>query len=197
MNQNRYWTLKDTVVTAVLGVAFAVLYMAWVPVWGVANGLLGPIGLDLVYGVWYMASITAAYIIRKPGIALGAELFAAAAEIPMGVPLGVGILIDGTVQGLGAEVVFAATGWKRYSTPVLMLAGMGAAVFSFIHNLVMFGYTQFPVPMLLMMLAVRLASGAILAGHAGKWVADGLAATGALRSFPLGQEWARRKVGRV
>lgn len=190
------WSLKDTMVIAVLAVAFGALYMVWVPVWAVASGLLGPVGLDLVYGVWYMAAVTAAYIVRKPGVALGAELLAAAAEIPMGAPGGVAVLLGGAVQGLGCELVFAATGWRRYSTTVLVLAGMGAAVTSFAHNLVLFGYTRFPPAMLLGMLLVRLASGAILAGLGGKWVADGLAATGALRSFPLGQERAKRAVGR-
>jgi len=191
------WTLKDTVVISVLAVAFGALYMAWIPVWGAANAFIGPLALDIVYGFWYMAAITGAYIIRKPGVALGTEFLAAAAEIPMGAPTGVAVLIGGLVQGLGSEFVFAATGWKRYSTPILMLAGMGASVTSFIHNYFLFGYSKFPVSLLLTMLVVRLASGAILGGLAGKWVADGLAATGALRSFPLGRERAERTVGKL
>jgi len=191
------WTLKDTVVMAVLSVAFGALYMGWVAVWGVANGLLGPIGLDLVYGIWFIASITAAYIIRKPGVALGAEVFAGVAEIFMGTPAGVGVLIGATIQGLGCEIVFASTKWKKYSTPVLMLAGMGASVTSFIHNLFLYGYSSFPTTMLILMLLVRLASGAVLAGLAGKWVGDGLAATGVLSSFPLGRERSRKKVDNI
>lgn len=197
MNGERSWTLKDTVVIAVLAVAFGALYMAWIPVWGIANGLIGPLALDLVYGVWYMAAITGAYIIRKPGVALGTELMAAAAEIPMGAPTGVAVLLGGLVQGLGSEAVFALTGWKRYSTPVLMLAGMGASVTSFVHNYFLFGYAKFPAAMLLTMLGLRLVSGAVFGGLVGKWVGDGLAATGSLRSFPLGRERAERAVGRV
>ncbi len=194
MTEKWGWTLKDIIVTCVLAVAFGALYMGWVSVWALANGVFGPIGLDMVYGVWFMASITAAYIIRKPGIAFGAEMLAALAEVLLGTPAGVSVFLGAGIQGIGCELIFAATRWKNYSTPVLMLAGMGASVTSFIYNLVMFGYTKFPLSMLLLMLAIRLISGAVFAGLCGKLIGDGLAATGALASFPLGRERAEKKV---
>lgn len=188
------WSLKDIIVLCVLGVAFGALYMGGVSVWAVANAVFGPIGLDMVYGIWFTASITAAYIIRKPGIAFAAEMLAALGEILLGTPAGVGVFIGAAIQGIGCEAIFAATRWRKYSTVVLILAGMGASVTSFIYNYVAYGYAKFPVSMLALMLAVRLVSGAVLSGVLGKLIGDGLAATGALSSFPLGRERAEKRI---
>lgn len=189
------WSLKDIIVMCVLGVAFGALYMGGVSIWAVANAVFGPIGLDMVYGIWFTASITAAYIIRKPGIAFAAEMLAALGEVLLGTPAGASVFIGAAIQGIGCEVVFAATRWNKYSFPVLILAGMGASVTSFIYNYIAYGYSSFAVTMLIVMLAVRLVSGAVLSGVLGKLIGDGLAATGALSSFPLGRERAEKRVG--
>lgn len=194
--EQRQWTLKDTVVMAVLGVVYGALYVGFVPVWGLLSGIIGPFSLDVIYGVWFMASITAAYIIRKPGVAFTTEVLAALAEIPWGVG-GAGALLGGLMQGFACEIPFAATRWRNYSTAVLMASGMTASVFTMVHNWFIFGYNEFPLGMLTAMWLIRLVSGAVIAGIGGKAVADGLAATGALRSFPLGRERAAQKVGRV
>ncbi len=190
------WTLRDTVVMAVLGVVYGALYVGFVPVWGLLSGIIGPFALDLIYGVWFMASITAAYIIRKPGVAFTTEVLAALAEMPWGVA-GAGALIGGVMQGFACEIPFALTRWRRYNTAVLIASGMTASVFTMVHNWFLFGYNEFPVGMLMAMWAVRLLSGALIAGIGGKAVADGLAATGALRSFPLGRERVRQQAGRA
>lgn len=187
------WSLKDIIVLCVLGVAFGALYIGGVSVWAVANAAFGPVGLDMVYGIWFTASVTGAYIIRKPGIAFGAEMLAALGEVLLGTPAGVGVFIGAAIQGIGCEAIFAATGWKKYNTAVLVLSGMGASVTSFIYNYFCYGYSKFPISMLAMMLAIRLVSGALLTGVLGKLIGDGLAATGALSSFPLGRERAEKR----
>lgn len=188
------WSLKDIIVLCVLGVAFGALYMGGVSVWAVANAAFGPIGLDMVYGIWFTASITAAYIIRKPGIAFGAEILAALGEVLLGTPAGVGVFIGAAIQGLGCEAIFAVTRWKKYNTSTLIFAGMGASITSFIYNYIAYGYAKFPLSMLALMLVIRLASGALLAGVLGKLIGDGLAATGALSSFPLGREKSEKRI---
>jgi energy-coupling factor transport system substrate-specific component len=194
MSQKLNWSLKEILVLCVLGVAFGALYLGGVSLWAVANAVLGPIGLDLVYGIWFTASITAAYIIRKPGIAFGAEMLAALGEILLGTPAGVSVFLGAAIQGLGCEAVFAALRWQKYTTPVLILAGMGASVTSFIYNYIAYGYSKFALPMLIFMLTLRLISGALFAGILGKLIGDGLAATGALASFPLGRERAVKRI---
>ena len=87
------WTLRETLVVAVFGAAFAVLYLAWVQVWLVSQAAFGPVTMDVFMGFWFSASIVAAAIIRKPGVALMAEVLAAGIEILLGSPAGLGLLI--------------------------------------------------------------------------------------------------------
>lgn len=187
------WSLKEIIVMSALGVAFAPLYMAWIQVWAIASGLLGPIGLDLVMGFWFVVSIVCAHIFRKPGAALISEWIAAVVQIPLGSPSGAWLILTGLIQGLGAEVPFFLTKYKKFNTGTLMLSGMGASIASFIYNWFRFGYSGLSPVLLLTMLVVRLISGAVLAGLLGKGIAEGLAATGVLNSFPLGKEWREKR----
>jgi len=187
------WSLKEIIVMSALGVAFAPLYMAWIQVWAIASGLLGPIGLDLVMGFWFVVSIICAHIFRKPGAALISEWIAAVVQIPLGSPSGAWLILTGLIQGLGAEVPFFLTKYKKFNTGTLMLSGMGASIASFIYNWFRFGYSGLSPVLILTMLVIRLISGAVLAGLLGKGIAEGLAATGVLNSFPLGKEWREKR----
>lgn len=65
------WKLKDVVMMAILGVLFAVVYMAVFYGGTAISVALTPLGLsafgfELIYGVWFMAATITAYIIRKP-----------------------------------------------------------------------------------------------------------------------------------
>jgi energy-coupling factor transport system substrate-specific component len=121
-------------------------------------------------------------------------MLAALGEILLGTPAGISVFIGAAIQGLGCESIFALTRYKKYNTAVLIFAGMGASVTSFIYNYVAYGYSKLPLKMLMFMLLIRLISGAILAGLLGKLIGDGLANTGALSSFPLGRARAEKKV---
>ena len=68
-------------------------------------------------------------IIRKPGAALFCEAVAATGELIMGSQYGTTVLISGILQGLGAELVFAAFRYKKFNLPVALLAGAGAGLF--------------------------------------------------------------------
>ncbi len=190
---DKKWRLKEIIVMSALGVAFAPLYMAWIQVWAIATGLLGPIGLDIVFGFWFIVSIICAHIFRKPGAALISEWIAAVVQIPLGSPSGAWLVLTGFIQGFGAEVPFWLTRYKKFSTPILMLSGVGASIASFLYNWFRFGYSGLSPVLIITMLVIRLISGAVLGGLAGKGIAEGLAATGVLNSFPLGKEWRKKR----
>ena len=44
------WTTRESVVVAVSSAVFGMLYLAWVQVWLIAQGLIGPIAMDIVFG---------------------------------------------------------------------------------------------------------------------------------------------------
>ncbi len=185
MPDKRGWTLRETLVIAVLGVVFAVLYLGWVQVWLIAQAIFGAVTMDVVMGFWFVASIVAAAIIRKPGVAFTSEVLAGGVEILLGSPAGLLLLLSGAVQGAGAEVVFAATRWRNYSLPVLMAAGVGAAIFSFAYTWIRFNYGALQPGLLIAMFVLRCLSGALLGGWLGHVIVEALYKTGALAGLAI------------
>ena len=93
---------------AILGVLFAVVYMAVFYGGTAISVALTPLGLsafgfELIYGVWFMAATIAAYIIRKPGAALITEVLASAIELLMGNSGGATVVLTGLIQASGAS----------------------------------------------------------------------------------------------
>jgi energy-coupling factor transport system substrate-specific component len=180
------WKTLEVILTANLALVFGLLFLGWDLVWQLVkpmNAIL-PGSRDLFYGFWFIASIVAAYIIRKPGAALAAETLAALAEFLAGGEWGLTILISGLVQGAMAELVFAAVAYKRYDLTVLALAGAAAGVGSMVVDY-LFWYSSLTIGVLAIMLVARLISGAVLAGWLGKAIGDGLERAGALGSFRI------------
>lgn len=188
MPEQSAWTLRETLIVAVLGAVFGVLYLGWVQVWLVLQAIFGPVTMDVVMGFWFIVSIIAAAIIRKPGVALVSEVMAAAVQVLLGSPAGLLLLLTGLVQGAGAEAVFAATRWRRYSLTVLMAAGMGAAVFSFVYTWIRFDYGSLAPGLLVAMFALRLASGALLGGLLGHSIVKALHRTGVLSGLAIDRD---------
>jgi energy-coupling factor transport system substrate-specific component len=179
------WTLREVLIVTVLGVVFAVLYLGWVQVWLVAQAIFGAVTMDVVMGFWFVASVVAAAIIRKPGVAFTSEVLAGGVEILLGSPAGLLLLLSGAVQGAGAEVVFAATRWRNYSLPVLMAAGVGAAIFSFAYTWIRFDYGALQPALLIAMFVLRCLSGAVLGGWLGHIIVEALYKTGALAGLAI------------
>ncbi|MFN3764083.1 MAG: ECF transporter S component [Aliihoeflea sp.] len=188
MLTTRGWTLREILIVAVLGAVFGVLYLAWVQVWLIAQAIFGAVTMDVVMGFWFIVSIIAAAIIRKPGAALLSEVLAALVQVLLGSPAGLLLLVTGLVQGAGAEAVFAATRWKNYRLPVLMLAGVGAAIASFIYTWIRFDYGALAPGLLVTMFVLRCLSGAILGGLAGHFVVEALYKTGVLSGLKIDHE---------
>lgn len=188
MPNRSVWTLRETLIVAALGAVFGVMYLGWVQVWLVLQAIFGPVTMDVVMGFWFIVSIIAAAIIRKPGVALVSEVHAAAIQVLLGSPAGLLLLLTGLVQGAGAEAVFAATRWRRYTLPVLMAAGMGAAVFSFAYTWVRFDYGSLAPGLLVAMFVLRLASGALLGGLLGHLIVRGLYRTGVLSGLAIDRD---------
>lgn len=188
MLTTRGWTLREILIVAVLGAVFGVLYLAWVQVWLIAQAIFGAVTMDVVMGFWFIVSIIAAAIIRKPGAALLSEVLAALVQVLLGSPAGLLLLVTGLVQGAGAEAVFAATRWRNYRLPVLMLAGVGAAIASFAYTWVRFDYGALAPGLLVTMFALRCLSGAVLGGLAGHLVVEALYKTGVLSGLKIDHE---------
>lgn len=192
------WKLKEIVLMSILGVVFGIIYLAFFLVGqGIQNILapfgLAPFGYEIIFGIWFIVSIVAAYIIRKPGVAFTSEVIAGVTQVLLGTAAGPGLILTAAVQGVGAELIFAVTKWKDYRLRVLIFSGISAAVISFIWHLFYSGNIALAPWIIIATLVVRIISGALLAGVLGKWISDSLAKTGVLRGYALGKEMQKRR----
>jgi energy-coupling factor transport system substrate-specific component len=103
---------------------------------------------------------------------------------------GAPVILQGLVQGLGAELVFAALFYRNFKLPVAILAGaltgVGAAIYDFVKYTAGTDLWSYRIPYA----AITVVSGALLAGL-GSWaLVRALAPTGVLDRFEAGRERA-------
>jgi len=179
------WRTRDIVVTAIIGVAFGVVFWVWNSVWVTAAGVFPavPWVADLLYGVWFMPAILAGMIIRKPGAAFFAEIVAAGLSMLMGTIWAADVLLAGALQGLGAELVFLATGYRIFRFPVLAAAALAAAVPAFIHDWVIW-YPEIDPIVQLIRFVMMAVSAVIIAAGGSMLLERQLRQTGVLQGFP-------------
>lgn len=182
------WRVVDIVVAALIAVAGGVIFWAWSQG---ANVISTPINavyppLTGIYaGGWLIPAALGMLIIRKPGAALFCEAVAATGELIMGSQYGTTVLISGLVQGLGAELVFAAFRYRKFNLPTALLAGAGAGVFGALNDSFLpWGWNlAYAAGDKFVYVALMALSGALIAGGL-SWIATrGLARTGVLGSF--------------
>lgn len=98
-------TLADILVTVLISFIFGIIYKMV----GLTVAALKPLGLHLdqiAYGLWFIAAIVAFLIIRKPGVAILAELAAGAGETILSGELNMSIIMHSLAQGLACELIF-------------------------------------------------------------------------------------------
>ncbi|MDQ0427445.1 energy-coupling factor transport system substrate-specific component [Planomicrobium stackebrandtii] len=187
------WKLKEAVLMSLFAVVFGIVYLLFVHVSNIWAAVIGPLAYEWMFGIWFIVSIICMYIIRKPGAAFLSETMAATIEVLIGNAVGPRLILSGVIQGLGAEAVFALTRYQHFNILVLMLAGIGSAVFSFVYGYFVSGYAALDPSFVALMFTIRVLSGAIIAGIGGKYIGDALLATGSLRGYAI----ARAKKGDV
>jgi energy-coupling factor transport system permease protein len=184
------WRTQDFVLLAILAVVFGALYWWWLQPYLWIAPLAAQVGQELVFAMWFVGGLLGGYIIRRPGAAFLAESMAALAEVLLGAPAGPILVITGLMQALGPELVFAATGYRRWGWATMALAGAAAGLVALPWNWFRTGYFALDPTFLLLLLVVRLVGG-VVAGLFAKLLGDLLAATGGLAYFPAGRERVR------
>ena len=140
------WSLKDVILMALLAFLFGGVFMGAGFLYVALEVALTPGGYqpfanEILFGLWTMAA---------PMIGV--------LEMLMGSHFGVGVLVSGFIQGLGTEVGFFATGYKRYDTFSLTLGAIGTVVFSFIYEYFKLGYGAYSLGFLVALIVVRFIS---------------------------------------
>ena len=179
------WRTRDIVVTAVIGVAFGVVFWFWNTIWAPLDGVfaLAPWAKDLLYAVWLIPAVLAPLIVKKRGAALFAEITAAGVSALLGSQWGPDVLLSGFVQGAAAELVFAMTFYRSYAFPTLVVAAVASAAAAWIHDWALYYAAVDPLVQLVRG-AMMAISAAIIAAGGSVLIERSLRQAGVLQGFP-------------
>jgi energy-coupling factor transport system substrate-specific component len=182
------WRTVDIVVTAVLGVAFGVVFWAWNQLWAATGTAFTafPPAQAVMYGVWLLPAVVAPLIVRKPGAAIFAETVAAIVSALLGAQWGAQVVLYGLIEGLAGELGYAAFRYRRFgwlqAALSAVLAGAAAAVLDLVY-----WYPTWTAGWKLTYVLVVVASTVVVCGIGGTALVRALARTGALSSFAAGR----------
>ena len=184
----RRWRTVDIVVTAILGVAFGVVFWAWNLLWAATGTAFTafPPAQAVMYGVWLLPAVVAPLIVRKPGAAIFAETVAAIVSALLGAQWGAQVVLYGLIEGLAGELGYAAFRYRRFgwlqAALSAVLAGAAAAVLDLVY-----WYPTWTAGWKLTYVLVVVASTVVICGIGGTALIRALARTGALSSFAAGR----------
>jgi energy-coupling factor transport system substrate-specific component len=182
--------LKDLVLMVVLGAVFGFLYWVLVQAWtglSVAMGPAGDLSQHILFGGWLLVAPIAVAIIRRPFVGVIAEVLASVIEVVfLGSPVGPLLLIAAAIQGMGSELPFALTRYRRFGWGVFAVSGLLGAGLVFFWSALRFGW--YGQDIFLLRLAMQALSGIVLGGLLAKVIVDALARTGVIDNFAIGRE---------
>lgn len=181
-------TLREIVMVVVLGVVFGFLYWVFVQAWNllaIAMGPAGDLAQHVLFGSWLLVAPVALAILRRPGVGVIAEILAAMIEVVfLGSPAGPLLLLSGALQGIGSELPFALTRYRRFGWGVFAASGALGAGLVFFWTAYRFGW--YGQDLLTLRLTVQVLSGIVLGGLLAKVIVRALERTGVLTNFAIG-----------
>lgn len=181
-------SLREIMLVVVLGVVFGFLYWVFVQAWNalaIAMGPAGDLAQHVLFGSWLLVGPIALAILRRPGVGILAEMLAAIIEVVfLGSPVGPLLVLAAALQGIGSELPFALTRYRRFGWGVFAASGaLGAGLVFFWTAYRMGWYGQ---DLLALRLGVQVLSGIVLGGLLAKVTVRALARTGVLANFAIG-----------
>ena len=182
------WRTVDIVVASAIAVVFGVVFWAWDNLWSVLTVAVP--AKALLYGVWVMAGVVGALVVRKPGAALYTEFLAGLFSALVAVSWsGSSIIVYGLLQGAAAELAFLLLRYRRWTLPTALLSGLLAGVMAAVLDLWIYRYYPgFSPGWQVSYLVIVAASGLVIAGGLSWVLVRALAATGVLSPFPSGRQ---------
>lgn len=182
------WRTVDIVITAVLGVAFGVVFWAWGLLWNATGAAFTafPPAQAVMYGVWLLPAVVAPLIVRKAGAGLFAEFVAAVVSALLGSSWGAQVLLYGLLQGAAGEAGYAVFRYRRFGWPQALLSAALAGTMAAVLDL-FYWYPLWAGTWKLTYVVAIVASTVVVCGLGGRALVRALARTGVLDSFAAGR----------
>ncbi len=188
--QRDRWRTIDIVIASIIAVAFGVIFWAWNLLWTGPAEVIPLPWRALIYGVWLVPAVLGGLIIRKPGAAFYTLSLAALVSIMVGVSWGWTLVVQGPLEALGAELVFALFAYRVWRLPVALLAATSAGIVAGVYD-AFFWYPETSWAHLrLPYIAITAVSSLVVAGFGSVLLTQALANTGVLDRFAAGRDRA-------
>ena len=187
------WKLRDIILVSMLSVFFGILYVTLDYVVRFPRPFFALLGLgefttSFFAGIYLISATFAAYIMRKPGIALVTGLMSALVQVPMGNPWGVTLFLYGLMQGAGAELGYLIFRYRRYGWASILASAAICLIFSFALDWFVRALWEYRIAYIVTRFSIRFASALFFAAFLAKLLADKLAKAGVLKSYPIGEK---------
>lgn len=176
--------LKEIVVIALLSVLIGVVFTTLDSIYKPLKTLAGPLGGDIINGLYLLSALLPMYIVRKPGSALIGSIFTGLVNLLMGSPYGIHIIVAALLQGVGVEIIVALRGYKKYSFLQMSLSGILAMLLVTARDYFVFGLS-FYGSLLPAAIGIRILSAIIFGAGITIALSNGLKATGVLNGFKI------------
>lgn len=184
------WELKDLVLMVVVGVVFGFVYWVLVQAWSglsIAMGPAGDLSQHVLFGGWLLVAPIVIAIVRRPFAGVLAEVIASIIEVVfLGSPVGPLLIVSAAIQGLGSELPFALTRYRRFGWLVFAWSGLLGAGLVFFFSALRFGW--YGQEIFFLRLAIQLVSGVVFGGLLAKVIVNALQRTGVVDNFAIGRD---------
>jgi energy-coupling factor transport system substrate-specific component len=168
------YTTRDYVLMAALIAVGGVAKGYWGSVVAIASAMGGPVGATLFAGwFFYMWPIIANHFVRKPLVGAITMVIGGIIEIAVGNPFGLPVLLFNAWEGLGPDLIYMATGFKRFDLPVALAAGVMSACLGLVYGWIYFGFSQLP-PIAFITYVAATVVGGLIGGVAGYYTSRAL-----------------------
>jgi energy-coupling factor transport system substrate-specific component len=179
----RGWSTRDLLVVAAIGAALGAALIPFIYA-NLALHAVGPVVAWTFTGLFAVPNLVALYVTRRPGAGLVSGIFVGLVQTPFN-PAGWVILSSSLLFGLGAELPFLITRYRRYGRTFLVVAGAVACVPPLAFIYVPTGLMNLSPAVQIGIILTALLSGALLGGLLAKLLADALARTGVLSGYAV------------
>lgn len=180
------WKTKEVVVTAMIGAVIGILYTVMDYMYTPLVSLLGPIFMELTFGIYLLSAALPMYIMRKPGFAFFGALVTAGVNLALGSPYGIQLILAGVLQAVGIEIGYAIGKYKGGFVSIAIGSVLGALCV-LARDYLVFGYSQYSGTVVFGMVCVRLLSAVIIGMLLTKGISAALKKAGVIRSFRVSQ----------
>lgn len=177
------WKTKEVVVVAMIAAVIGVLYTLMDYLYMPLYGVLGPVFMEVTFGIYLLSAAVPMFVVRKPGFAVYGALVTAGVNLLLGSTYGIQVVLAGVLQAFGIELGYFIGGKHKGSIINMVVGGILASIFVFCRDYVVFGYSSLGKGVLAGMLAVRILSAVILGIGLTKGITAGLVKTGVLKGF--------------